>query len=83
MSIPRVDELIEQGIRVPGCERAARAEIYKELQQILYDDVAYHFTLSPSFYQVASNRVSNFESGGAPWGFYGYLDWLHTWTVDQ
>ncbi len=80
---PRVDELIQQGIRVPGCDRAARSEIYKELQQILYDDVAYHFTLSPSFYQVASDRVGNFETGGAPWGFYGYLAWLQTWTVDQ
>ena len=78
----RVDELIAAGVRVPGCDNAARAEIYRELQQILYDDVAIHFTLSPSFYQLASNSVGNFVPGAA-WAFYGYLEWLHTWTVDQ
>ena len=78
----RVDELIEAGVKVPGCDTAARAEIYNEMQQILHDDVAYHFTLSPSFYQLAANRVGNFIPGAA-WAFYGYLEWLQTWTVDQ
>ncbi len=79
---PRADELVEAGVKVPGCDTAARAEIYNELQQILYDDVAIHFTLSPSFYQLASTRIGNFVPGAA-WAFYGYLEWLHTWTVDQ
>ncbi len=79
---PRVDELVDAGVRVPGCDNAARAEIYNELQQILYDDVAIHFTLSPSFYQLAANHVGNFIPGAA-WAFYGYLEWLQTWTVDQ
>ena len=79
---PRVDELVDAGVRVPGCDNAARAEIYNELQQILHDDVAIHFTLSPSFYQLASTHVGNFVPGAA-WAFYGYLEWLHTWTVDQ
>ncbi len=79
---PRADELIEAAVKVPGCSTVARAEIYNELQQILHDDVAYHFTLSPSFYQVATNRVGNFVPGSS-WAFYGYLEWLHTWTVDE
>ena len=79
---PRADELVEAGVKVPGCDTAARAEIYNELQQILYDDVAIHFTLSPSFYQLAASHVGNFVPGAA-WAFYGYLEWLHTWTVDQ
>ncbi|MCY4105260.1 MAG: ABC transporter substrate-binding protein [Chloroflexi bacterium] len=78
----RTDELIDAGVRVPGCDNEARAEIYHELQQILYEDVAIHFTLSPSFYQLAANHVGNFVPGAA-WAFYGYLEWLQTWTVDQ
>ena len=58
---PRVDELVDAGVRVPGCDNAARAEIYNELQQILYDDVAIHFTLSPSFYQLAAKSCRQLQ----------------------
>ena len=79
---PRIDELIDAGVKVPGCDTAGRIEIYNEIQQILYDDVAYFFTLSPSFYQVAGSNIGNFVPG-ASWAFYGYMEWLHTWTVGQ
>lgn len=78
---PEVDALIEQGRTVAGCAPEDRAPIYKQLQEIIRNDVAYDFTLTPNFYQIANKRVGNFRPG-ATWAFYGYLDQVHEWTLE-
>jgi peptide/nickel transport system substrate-binding protein len=77
-----VDALIEQARTIPGCDPAARAEIYYQIQQITHDDVAYNFTYVPNIFQVANNRIGNFNPGPA-WVFYGYTAYIHEWTLDQ
>lgn len=38
-----VDRLLEEGLAVPGCAAADRAPIYKQIQQILHDEIPYIF----------------------------------------
>ena len=77
---PEVDALIDQGRNLPGCDREARAEIYREIQRITYEDVAYDWTVNPNVFQTATNRVQGFEPGPT-WVFYGYTDFLHEWSL--
>ncbi|MAU09758.1 MAG: hypothetical protein CL607_08055 [Anaerolineaceae bacterium] len=78
---PDVDELIRQARSVPGCDQAERAELYYQIQQIAHDDVAYDFTFTPNIYQVANNRIGNFNPGPS-WVFYGYTSHVHEWSLD-
>jgi peptide/nickel transport system substrate-binding protein len=55
---PQVNELIEQG-RVEQ-DRAKRAEIYQEIQDIINADVAYVFTYFPPASFAAANHVKGF-----------------------
>ena len=77
-----VDALVEQARTLPGCDPAERAEIYYQIQQITHDDVAYNFTYVPNIFQVANNRIGNFNPGPA-WVFYGYTAYIHEWTLEQ
>ncbi|MEQ8672584.1 MAG: ABC transporter substrate-binding protein [Aggregatilineales bacterium] len=79
---PEVDALIEAARAVPGCDPAARAEIYYEIQQITHDDVAYDWTFIPNIFHVANSRIGNFEPGPS-WVFYGYTSHVQDWTLDQ
>lgn len=79
---PEVDVLIEEARAVPGCDPAARAEIYYEIQQITHDDVAYDWTFVPNIFHVANTRIGNFEPGPS-WVFYGYTAHVHEWTLDN
>ena len=67
---------------MPGCDPAARAEIYNQIQQITHDDVAYDWTFVPNIFHVANTRIGNFEPGPA-WVFYGYTDHVHEWTLEN
>ena len=79
---PEVDELIQAARSVPGCDPAARAEIYYQIQQITHDDVAYDWTFIPNIFHVANNRIGNFEPGPS-WVFYGYTSHVHEWTLEN
>jgi peptide/nickel transport system substrate-binding protein len=78
---PEIDELIEQARSVPGCATEDRAEIYNQIQALAHEDVAYDWTFTPNVYQVANQRIGNFEPGPA-WVFYGYTGHVHKWTLD-
>lgn len=78
---PEVDDLIAQAKSVPGCDQDARAELYRQIQQIAHDEVAYDFTFVPNLFHVANKRIGGFEPG-ASWVFYGYSDHIHEWTLD-
>jgi len=77
---PEVDRLLQEALTVPGCDQAQRAEIYKEIQRILYEDVAYDWTFVPNIWQTANKRVLNFNPGPS-WVFYGYTSWLWEWEL--
>lgn len=73
---PEVDELLEQGVTVPGCDPEERAPYYKRIQQIIHDDVPYIFvtgTVGNTGYNV---RWGNVDPG--PWSFYHNV---HTWYL--
>jgi len=70
---PRMDELLQAGVSVPGCDPAERAPIYQEIQQIIHDDVPYVF-ISGGVGDVGyNNRWEGIDPG--PWIFY--------WNVHQ
>jgi peptide/nickel transport system substrate-binding protein len=79
---PAVDKLIEQGRTVKGCGESERAKIYKDLQRITHDDVAYDWTFTPNLYQIATKRIGNFKPS-ALWVYYGYSDHVQEWTINK
>lgn len=79
---PEVDALIDEARTVPGCDPAERGEIYKEIQRITHEDVAYDWTFVPNIWQSANKRVKGFEPT-AFWVFYGYTADIHKWTLEE
>ena len=69
----RIDELLTQGVTVPGCAPEARAPIYKEIQQIIHDQVPYIFLSGGVGNTGYRNNWGNVDPG--PWSFY--------WNVHQ
>lgn len=79
---PEIDALIEQARTVPGCAPEDRAALYYEIQRIAAEDVAYNFTYIPNIIQVANSRIGGFEPGPS-WVFYGYVNHVHKWTINE
>ena len=77
---PEIDALIEQARAVPGCDIGERAALYKEIQQLAHEDVAYDWTFVPNIWQTANSRVQNFEPGPS-WVFYGYTAHVEEWSL--
>lgn len=70
---PKLDELLQRGYAVPGCKPEDRAPIYKEVQQIIHDDIPYLFfgAIADTGY---NNRWAGIDPG--PWSF----GWnIHQW----
>ena len=78
---PEVDALIDQARAVPGCDTEARGDIYREIQRIAHEDVAYDWSFVPNIWQTANTRVGGFEPA-AFWVFYGYTADLYKWTIE-
>jgi peptide/nickel transport system substrate-binding protein len=70
---PKIDELLLAGIAVPGCSTEERAPYYKEIQQIIHDDVPYVFISGGVGDTGYNNRWAGIDPG--PWSFY--------WNVHQ
>lgn len=70
---PRIDELLQAGVTVPGCDPAVRAPYYQEIQQIIHDDVPYVFISGGVGDTGYNNRWEGIDPG--PWSFY--------WNVHQ
>lgn len=79
---PEIDALIEAGRAVPGCDLETRGEIYREIQRIAHEDVAYDWTFVPNIWQTANRRIAGFEPA-AFWVFYGYTADIHNWTLEE
>lgn len=76
---PQADELIKNGLSLPGCDSETRGDIYKELQQMLHDDVAYDFIYATTSNYVVNKRVQNFNPG--PW--YRFSADVNQWTLSE
>lgn len=79
---PEVDALIDEARAVPGCATEERVELYKEIQKITHEDVAYVWLFAPNMFHVNNNRIGGFEPG-ATWVYYGYLDHPHKWFIEE
>lgn len=75
---PKVEELLQQGVSVPGCDTAKRAPAYKEIQQIIHDDVPYVFISGGVGNTVYSTKWQGIDPG--PWSFYYNV---HQWSLSQ
>jgi peptide/nickel transport system substrate-binding protein len=72
----RYVELEQQANTVPGCDQEARAEIYAEMQQIMYDEMPYMWMFSQNQMYAAQDEVIGFSP------FAQAIDWnLTTWAV--
>ncbi len=73
---PRIDELLEQGVSVPGCAPADRAPFYTEIQQIIHDDIPYVFVTG----SIGNTGYSKKFAGVNPgvWSFYHNIE---TWAL--
>ncbi|MFZ4850245.1 MAG: ABC transporter substrate-binding protein [Caldilinea sp.] len=70
---PEIDELLQAGVAVAGCDPATRAPYYQKIQQIIHDDVPYVFISGGVGDTGYNNRWANLDPG--PWSFY--------WNVHQ
>ncbi|MCB0061289.1 MAG: hypothetical protein KDE19_04220 [Caldilineaceae bacterium] len=69
---PEVDDLLDAGVNVPGCAEEERAPIYKQIQQIIHDDVPYVFVSG----SVGNTGYTDNWQGLNPgeWSFYWNLE---------
>jgi peptide/nickel transport system substrate-binding protein len=64
----RIENLLEQGLTMRGCQPQDRAPIYREIQQILYNDLPYIFLAG-----IVQNIGYTSQWGGiapGPWDFH-------------
>lgn len=71
---PRLETLLQQGLTTPGCQPQDRAPIYREIQQILHNDLPYIFLAGIVQNIGYSSRWAGIEPG--PWDFYHNV---HVW----
>lgn len=68
----RVDKLLEEGRRT--FDQARRAEIYKEIHSLIYDDQPCLFLYSPEILPIVSKRFRNVEVSAIGIG-YNFIKW--------
>ncbi|GAB4527677.1 MAG: peptide-binding protein [Anaerolineae bacterium] len=81
-SNPEVDALIEQARTVPGCGIEERGDIYKEIQRIAYEDVAFDWvwTEIAGSYVAFNPRIQNVNPYDQPvWA----LAPINEWTLSN
>jgi peptide/nickel transport system substrate-binding protein len=74
----RVDELLKTGLAVPGCDPAERAPYYKEIQQLIHDDIPYVFVTGSIGNTGYTKRWQGVDPG--PWSFYHNVE---KWTIQE
>ena len=74
----RIDELLEQGVSVPGCAADERATFYQEIQQIIHDDIPYVFVTGSVGNIGYSGKFNGTDPG--TWSFYHNIE---TWSLAQ
>ena len=75
---PRIDELLEQAVSVPGCATEERATFYHEIQKIIHDDIPYVFVTGSVGNTGYANKFNGINPG--TWSFYHNIE---TWSLAQ
>jgi peptide/nickel transport system substrate-binding protein len=73
---PEIEELLDQGVSVPGCATEERAPFYKEIQQIIHDDVPYVFVSGGVGNTAYTTKWAGIDPGA--WAFYHNV---HEWYL--
>jgi peptide/nickel transport system substrate-binding protein len=60
---PQVDQLLKQGASVPGCQPAARAGFYAEVQKILAEERPVDFVVAPHQHIMKAKQLAGVEPG--------------------
>jgi peptide/nickel transport system substrate-binding protein len=68
----RVEELLAQGVSVPGCDPQERAPYYHEIQEIIYDELPYIFVRGRISNYGYTNDWQGINPG--PWSFYHNME---------
>ncbi len=58
---PEVDKIMEENVKVPGCDKAKRLEMLYKWQQILADEQPYDFLFIGKTLLVANNKLKGVE----------------------
>lgn len=70
---PEMDDLLDRARTLPGCDVNERAELYREVQRIARDDVAYEWLVSSSSVNVLNARIED--------AFIGQWSGVPNWEV--
>ncbi len=72
---PEVDQLLDQGRTLPGCDQSKRKDIYSKFQRILAEDQPYNFLFAPKILYGVNNRFQRVDP--SPWSgmFWNIKDW--------
>jgi peptide/nickel transport system substrate-binding protein len=60
---PKLDQLLEQGIAVPGCALETRAKVYREVQELLAKERPADFLLAAQQHLLVGNRLQGLAPG--------------------
>jgi len=75
---PEVDRLIEEGLRVPGCDQEKRKQIYWRVQEIMAEDPPYNFGFAANTIIAVNRRVQGVNPTVFGGTFYNIHDWYVT-----
>jgi len=62
-SSPQLDEILAQGVSVPGCQPQQRAEFYRQAQQLLSQQRPVDFLLAPNQHVLVGPRLAGVAAG--------------------
>ena len=72
----QIDDLYIKANSIPGCNPADRAPLYKQIQRILHDDVAYVFLFGNVGAIGYTDKYLGVQPG--PWDFYADVE---KWSI--
>jgi peptide/nickel transport system substrate-binding protein len=78
---PEMDRLLDEARTLPGCDPAARNELYREVQRIALEDVAYDWLVSTTQVHVLNSRVTDAYIG--QWSFSLPGSEMLTWGLGE
>jgi len=61
---PELNDLWQQAVTVPGCDREARGELYQQAMSILYEEQPYTWIYIPTSLAAAQGNLENFSPIG-------------------
>jgi peptide/nickel transport system substrate-binding protein len=76
-SDPAVDQVLKQAATLPGCDQAARTQLYKQFQETLAQDQPYTFLYTRKLLVAVNKRVQGVD----PSAWAGNESNIQNWTV--